>query len=247
MKCSLIPQFLILMALGLGAGFVHAKLAPVKTAIDKPADPADALKGAKPKRPMNAHPVPPETSDTTKTPPAENPAENPAEKPAEKPAETPANPSRGADKPIAPPPQPPVAPAETPKTPAAEGEEVISQAMRDKGHITLKEAYTFFTSNTAYFVDTRKKAEYEEGHIKDAFGIPLAAFHGKTPKLIDAIDRSAPVVIYCLGGNCDESEEVAKNFNLMGYKNVYIIHEGFPGWKKAGYPIQTGPGIQEEE
>ncbi|MGE3108186.1 MAG: rhodanese-like domain-containing protein [Phycisphaerales bacterium] len=243
MKCSLLPQFLILMALGLGAGFVHSKLSPVRTTLDKPASPKDAMSNA-PKRdhPPGAMRAPAGADGSKPEAPAQPAAADGASvSPGDKTGDAPAKPGVTTD---APPGKGPVA---TPTPGAGSGDETLTPALREKGHISLAEGYELFTSNTAYFVDTRKRAEYEEGHIQYAFGIPLAAFHGKNPKLVDAIPREAPVVCYCLGGNCDESEEVAKNLNQMGYKNVYVLHAGFPGWKNAGYPIEVGPGIQEEE
>ncbi len=230
MKCTFIPQFIILVALGLSAGFVHSKLAPVKTTVDAPGNMLDAVKNAPKREPSpGSKPTGAPTKPDVKTPEPVVP-DQAVPPPA---AITPSAPSNTGT------PSPGAAPAA--------GDETLTPAQRSKGHITLAEAYTLFKSDTAYFIDTRKKSDYEEGHVKDAFGIPLSAFLGKSPKLVDAIDRSSPIVCYCIGGNCDESDEVAKNLNLMGYKNVYIMHAGFPGWKAAGYPIQTGPGIQEAE
>ncbi|MBC7773238.1 MAG: hypothetical protein H7210_12135 [Pyrinomonadaceae bacterium] len=225
-RCVLM-QMVIFVGIGSGIGFAHSRYAPVDLSPRKVA-PVEGIihkrggtEGAVPAAPLP--PVDPEKPGvhTPVVPPKDDPA---APKPAPKIDPTPA-------------PVPPVS-----------DEETLTQAQIDKGHITIKQAHALYTAvPPAYFVDTRRKDEYEAGHVKDAFGIPLAAFHGKTPSLVKDIDRSEVFVVYCIGGDCDESEQVAKQLDTMGYKHVYVMHAGFPGWEKAGLPVGKGPGIQEAE
>jgi len=227
---AIFVQMLVIVAIGTGIGFAHSKIKPVVITREAPPKIGDVLKNA------------------GVAPPAPKPAEGAA------PAEGTKTPEPNGDAELAALTQP--APTDaTPKTPdaatnvepkAGDEEEQLSQALRDKGHITIKEAKALFEKTPpAYFVDTRHKADYEEGHVKDAFSLPLAAFSGKKPKLLDVMDPTEIVVVYCVGGTCEESEEVAKNLSIMGHKNVYVMHAGFPGWVKAGLPVNKGVGIQE--
>lgn len=136
-----------------------------------------------------------------------------------------------------------------PPVPKVDEEETLTPDQINKNLITIKQAHALLSRTPpAYFIDTRSKELYEEGHVKNAWRIPLAAFHDKYPESIKYLDRSEYFVIYCIGGTCEESMDVAKQFNIMGFKDhVYVMHAGFPGWNKAGLPIETGAGTQENE
>jgi rhodanese-related sulfurtransferase len=112
-----------------------------------------------------------------------------------------------------------------------------------KGQVTLDDAKRLFNSS-ASFVDARRKEDYELGHIKGAIRLNLKSFENGDPPLLAMIPRESFVVVYCSGGNCDESEHVAEFLSNSGYAKVYVIHDGFPGWKAMGWPIETGEGIQ---
>ncbi len=144
---------------------------------------------------------------------------------------------------------PPIATPD-PKTPAAStlkpgdpGWLPTEKAALPKGQITLDEAKKLYDT-AASFVDARRKEDYEQGHIKGAMRINLKSFENGDPPLLAMIPRDAIVVVYCSGGNCDESEHVADFMANSGYKKVYVIHDGYPGWKAMGWPVETGEGIQ---
>jgi rhodanese-related sulfurtransferase len=113
------------------------------------------------------------------------------------------------------------------------------------GQVTIDEAKALFDAGAA-FIDTRKKEEYETGHVQNAFRIALSNFRTGDPALLGMISRSQSVVVYCNGGQCDESEAVARMLAGSGYSKVYVLHDGFPGWKAVGHPVQTGAGVQAE-
>ena len=57
-------------------------------------------------------------------------------------------------------------------------------------------------------------------------------------RIADAIkDKNAPIVVYC--GTNQRSPLALLTLKRMGYTNVRNYAEGFPAWKKAGYPITT--------
>jgi len=47
-------------------------------------------------------------------------------------------------------------------------------------------------------------------------------------------------VIYCKGGDCDESLLVAQELKGMGF-TCHIFLDGYPAWSEAGYPTVKGP------
>lgn len=130
-------------------------------------------------------------------------------------------------------------PSSTPVAPPAPVES--APAALPVGHITVAQAKALF-DNGAKFIDARAKDDYEKGHVRDAFRVLQSAFAAGDPPALAMIMRSEVVVVYCNGGHCDESEGVARMLDQSGYKKVYVMHDGFPGWKTAGHPSDTGPG-----
>lgn len=132
--------------------------------------------------------------------------------------------------------------AETPRNKPNndEGFTFTDAASMPEGHITIEQAYGLYEMG-AQFVDARRLDEYQSGHVANAFRIALADFDAGRPVNLDFMqsmmpDLSSPVVVYCGGGDCDESKQVARMLNSFGFPNVYVMHDGYPGWVAAGHP-----------
>lgn len=81
-------------------------------------------------------------------------------------------------------------------------------------------------------IDSRpKKRKYNKGHIPGAISIPDMSFEKMTHKL--PADKSTPLYLYCGGLKCKLSPNSAKKAIKLGYKKVFIVPDGYPGWKKA--------------
>jgi rhodanese-related sulfurtransferase len=105
--------------------------------------------------------------------------------------------------------------------------------------VQLEEARRMFNERTAIFVDSRSSADYRESHIQAARSLPLVSLV-QNRRLAGAIipDQTARYIVYCSGGGCDLSVELAKEFLSFGYSNVEVLGEGYPGWLEAGYPVE---------
>ena len=80
-------------------------------------------------------------------------------------------------------------------------------------------------------IDSRpKKRKYDKGHIPGAISIPDRSFDKMTAQLPK--DKSTPLYFYCGGYKCKLSPSSAAKAQKLGYKRVYIVPEGYPGWKK---------------
>jgi rhodanese-related sulfurtransferase len=95
------------------------------------------------------------------------------------------------------------------------------------------------------FIDARPYSEFLAGHIPGSMHIDKKYFDGAVPAKVRNYLPGMPVVIYCHGENCTDSEAVA--VRLIALKRdigpIHIIKEGLPGWEKAGYPIEKGPEV----
>lgn len=93
------------------------------------------------------------------------------------------------------------------------------------------------------FIDARRSAAYREGHVRGARSIPVwesdadervAAFVG------EGHDPKAPIVVYCSGGDCEDSHELAQKLWGVTFDNVSVYKDGFPDWEKRGWPVARG-------
>lgn len=88
------------------------------------------------------------------------------------------------------------------------------------------------TNGTANFIDAREEYEYDEGHLKSANLLPSSAIYENIENLMAVgIAPGAggkPIIIYCGGGSCEASHNVAKAMsNDFGYQNIWIYVNGW--------------------
>jgi rhodanese-related sulfurtransferase len=124
-----------------------------------------------------------------------------------------------------------------PATPAAASPQPAAMA---DGDITLAQARALY-EQSVMFVDARSLAEFTESHVEGAVHLPLEALEGGArPDALSVLDPGAKIVIYCGGGDCHASHDVAIRLNALGFKSCYVLKEGFPAWKAAGYEVVGG-------
>ncbi len=96
------------------------------------------------------------------------------------------------------------------------------------------------------FLDARRTSVYEQGHIPGArpFSVWESDVDEKVNKLYaersDPKDQNLPIVIYCSGGDCEDSHMLAQKLWGIQFNNIYVYKDGFPDWQKRGLPIHTG-------
>ncbi len=95
----------------------------------------------------------------------------------------------------------------------------------------------------AVFVDARRSSQYEEGHIRGARSIPIfetALLAERLDQLAFEVAQEEPVVVYCNGGDCQDSHMLAERLWSEGFMNVLIYRDGYPNWLKMGGAIAEG-------
>jgi rhodanese-related sulfurtransferase/DNA-binding transcriptional ArsR family regulator len=90
-------------------------------------------------------------------------------------------------------------------------------------------------ANSVVLLDVRPEDEYAAGHLPRAVNIQLAELERK----LRLLPRDQEVVAYCRGPYCVLSFEAIAILRRHGY-NVRRFEDGFPEWKAAGMPIETG-------
>ena len=81
-------------------------------------------------------------------------------------------------------------------------------------------------------IDSRpRRPKYDEGHIPMAISIPESKFEQMRDML--PADKNALLIFYCGGPACDLSHKSARKAEALGYTNVKVFSDGFPGWMKV--------------
>ena len=84
----------------------------------------------------------------------------------------------------------------------------------------------------AIFVDARSKERFDSGHIQGAILLNNENWDSLSSKFLDAWDPDKKTVVYCDGGSCDASREVAERLKReFQIKNVYVLKGGWPAWQ----------------
>jgi len=92
----------------------------------------------------------------------------------------------------------------------------------------------------ALFLDARPEAFYRMSHIPGALPLPEEDFDPAFARLEPRLRGTLDIVVYCSGFGCEASHDVARKLKERGIPAA-ILHEGWPAWEEARYPIREGP------
>jgi len=90
----------------------------------------------------------------------------------------------------------------------------------------------------AVFLDARSRENYMDGHIAGAVSLPVNRFEEEIESLEKRYPYSTYLITYCSGRECDDSHELAQNLLMVGYENVSVFIDGYPGWRNEGFPVE---------
>ncbi|WP_373524235.1 rhodanese-like domain-containing protein [Aquiflexum sp.] len=91
---------------------------------------------------------------------------------------------------------------------------------------------------SAVFLDTREKEEFEVSHLKGAKWVGYETFSMAS---LHDIPKNQPIVVYCSIGA--RSQEIGKRLKSAGYQEVYNLYGGIFHWVNEDNPVF----INEEE
>lgn len=199
-----------------------------------------------PKRPAFTEPVTPEpdpqsavepssTADPLEAQPAETSAPLDATTtPAASPATT--SPAATSSAAVATPP----VPVAVPQPPAKPKRVFVPTPDKVSEEITNEEARQLYEDG-AIFLDARRTSAFLEGRIPGSR--PFAVWESDIDEKVSAFfaevtDQSRPIVVYCTGGNCEDSHMLAQKLWGIGYETVLVYTDGWPGWLKIGGPVE---------
>lgn len=97
---------------------------------------------------------------------------------------------------------------------------------------------------SVHFVDARETKLYVEGHIPGALNIPFEHV-GEYSTMLNAIPKTELILIYCDGGDCHLSNDLAQHMLQDGWKRVAVYEGGWEEWSKETDFVATGSTPEE--
>lgn len=111
---------------------------------------------------------------------------------------------------------------------------ISCNSQAQKVNLSVPEFEKAIGENSVQVLDVRTAAEYQTGHLKDAF---LADWNNETEFMerIKSLDKNKPVYTYCLSGA--RSGAAAQWMNQNGF-TAYNLKGGIVAWRNAGKPLE---------
>ena len=138
----------------------------------------------------------------------------------------------------------PAAPSSAPPASAASGTSQRFPPHPDKAsaEIGTDDAEALFREGRL-FLDARRSSVYADGHVAGARSFPVweADVADRVKAFFEeGLDQNAPIVIYCSGGDCEDSHMLAEKLYMVGFNALYVDKDGFPAWVKRSLPVTKG-------
>ena len=86
-------------------------------------------------------------------------------------------------------------------------------------------------------IDIRPAKEFQEKRIPGSRSIPTT----ELDKRLGEVPKSGRVVVYAATPQNEIDDSVFQIFEDNRYRNITFMLEGFQGWLKHQYPVETGP------
>ena len=103
--------------------------------------------------------------------------------------------------------------------------------------ISLNDAKSIY--DNAVFIDARPIEDFDASHITGAISLDYNEFQIIADNVLANISKDKTIITYCSDSECESSMELGDLIVKKGYKRVFILIDGLPGWKQLGYPIES--------
>lgn len=127
--------------------------------------------------------------------------------------------------------------------------DAVDQKLREHGlePVTDERMHALFTDaryaqELVVFIDAREARRYQEGHIPGAYLFDRYRQDEFLPSVLPACQNAESVVVYCNGGDCEDSHFAALALRDAGVPadRLGVYSGGILSWQKRGYPMETG-------
>jgi len=133
--------------------------------------------------------------------------------------------------------------------PAASGTNALAHRLALRGFRLVDSNYVAQAFNSPertqhrlIFVDSRDDAHYKQGHIPSAYLLDYFRPESYLPAVLPAAMAAERVIVYCNGGDCEDSEFSATLLKDAGVSadKLHVYGGGFAEWSTNGFPVELG-------
>jgi rhodanese-related sulfurtransferase len=92
------------------------------------------------------------------------------------------------------------------------------------------------------FIDSRDDTHYLQGHIPGAWQLDYYRYETYLPAVLPACMMAQEIVVYCNGGECEDSEFTALLLRdaQIPLGKIRVYAGGLTEWRTNGWPVETG-------
>jgi rhodanese-related sulfurtransferase len=99
-----------------------------------------------------------------------------------------------------------------------------------------------YEQESIVFIDARDDRHYQEGHIPGAYQFDRYYPEKHLAAVLPACFNAKNIVVYCTGGNCEDSEFAALTLKEAGIPQdrIAVYVGGITEWTRNGWPVEVG-------
>lgn len=99
-----------------------------------------------------------------------------------------------------------------------------------------------FQNGSIIFIDAREDEPYQAGHIPGSYQLDYYHPDKYLLTVLPACQSAGRIVVYCSGGDCEDSEMTALMLRDGGVPNskLFVYSGGMTEWDEKREPIETG-------
>ncbi len=92
------------------------------------------------------------------------------------------------------------------------------------------------------FIDARDDRHYQEGHVPGAYQFDHYRAENYFAAVMPACQSAEQIVVYCTGGDCEDSEFTAITLGSAGIpkERLFVYGGGMTEWVKLALPVEIG-------
>ena len=121
----------------------------------------------------------------------------------------------------------------------AEQKPYAPENIKDVTTVSAEEVIELILANPDLIViDSRKKAEYQKGHIEGAINMLNTQLKPEDLERVSP-DKSTEILFYCNGSRCLRSADSIKKAKSWGYTRLIWFRGGWKEWTEKRLPVVT--------
>jgi rhodanese-related sulfurtransferase len=99
-----------------------------------------------------------------------------------------------------------------------------------------------YQTGSIIFIDAREDEPYQAGHIPGAYQLDYYHPDKYLLTVLPVCTNATRIVVYCTGGECEDSEMTALMLRDLGVPNekLFVYSGGMTEWDEKKEPIETG-------